>query len=249
MHAPVDEIACWDPPAEGRRTHWVCRLVRGFARILGDRAARMKRRLVFGVIFSIVVALAACSRDRRPESTTPPPTTSTTSSTAPPTPTTPVTEPAGTDQAAMAPILQALIDRYDTAVAAILVDPRVASKGDHEAVVSYLGLFAPDSAFAEGAVRSWTREGERGRFYRPGPRGRLTQSTVMAVTSSSADEVTFGICAVNSIEITDAAGAVIEAQGGQTAASVVAVRVGGAWLLRDLTQASATDCPRPAPGQ
>jgi hypothetical protein len=53
---------------------------------------------------------------------------------------------------------------------------------------------------------------------------------------------------VNSIEVVDASGAVIESQGGQTAASAVAVRVDGMWLLRDLTQTSATGCPNPGPG-
>lgn len=207
------------------------------------------RNFLLGAMVSIVVvALAACSGDDRRGATT----SSTTTSTGPSTTltsATPPTEPPGTDTAAVKPILQSLIDRYDKAVAAILVDPRVAANSDHEAVVSYLRLFTPGSVFAEGAVRAWTREGERGRFYRAGPRGQLTQSTLMALTSSSANEVTFTICAVNSIEITDADGTVIEAQGGQTAASVVAVRVGGAWLLRDLTQASTTDCPRPAPDQ
>lgn len=205
-----------------------------------------RRNLVLGTIVLTAVVLAACSGNDRGGRTTSSTRNTTTSSTArsDSTSTTPATEPAGTDQAAVKPILQSLVDRYDTAVAAILADPRVAANSDHEAVVSYLRLFTPGSAFAEGALRSWTREGERGRFYRAGPRGRLTQTTVMAVTSSSANEETFMICAVNSIEITDAAGAVIESQGGQTAASVVAVRVGGTWLLRDLTQRSSTGpCP------
>jgi flagellar biosynthesis protein FlhA len=42
---------------------------------------------------------------------------------------------------------------------------------------------------------------------------------------------------------TGAAGNVIESVGGQTAATVVAVRVDGVWHLRDLTEASATGCP------
>jgi hypothetical protein len=214
----------------------------------------MNRRilLLLGAVVSIVVVLAGCSGNDRGGSTTSSTTNSTTtSSTAPSgsTSTTRATEPPGTDPAAVTPILQSLVDRYDKAVAAILADPRVAANSDHEAVVAYLGLFTPGSAFAEGALRSWTSEGERGRFYRAGPRGQLTQSTVMAVTSSSANEVTFTICALNSIEITDASGTAIESQGGQTAASVVAVRVDGTWLLRDLTQASTTGCPRPGPGE
>ncbi len=210
-----------------------------------------RRAFVFVAFVSIILGLAACSGDDGGGSATSSTRdSSTTTSTAPSdtTSTTPVTEPPGTDTAAVQPVVQSLINRYDTAVAAILVDPRVASDSEHAAVVSYLQLFTPGSTFTEGALAFWTREGESGRFYRAGPRGRLTQSTVMAVTSSSADEVTFTICALNSIEITDASGTVIESQGGQTAASVVAVRVDGTWLLRDLTQASATGCPEPGPG-
>lgn len=211
----------------------------------------MKRRVfLFTALVSIVLGLAACSGDDGVGSATSSTRNSTTTTTTPSdtTSTTPVTEPPGTDTAAVQPIVQSLIDRYDMAVAAILADPRVASDSKHPAVVSYLQLFTPGSTFTEGALAFWTREGESGRFYRAGPRGRLTQSTVMAVMSSSADELTFMICALNSIEITGASGAVIESQGGQTAASVVAVRVGGTWLLRDLTQASATECPEPEPG-
>ena len=208
-----------------------------------------RRGFLLGAL-SIVLSLAACSPDDGGGGTTSSTTKSTTSSTATSdsTSTTPATEPPGTSQAAVEPILQSLIDRYDKAVAAILIDPRVAANREHEAVASYLRLFTPGSTFADGALGFWTREGASGRFYRAGPRGQLTKSTVMALTSSSTDEVTFKICALNSIEITDAAGAVIESQGGQTAASVVAVRVDGAWLLRDLTQAPATGCPQPGPG-
>lgn len=210
-----------------------------------------RRAFLLAALVSIVLGIAACSGDDEggsATSSTADPSTTTSTARADTTSTTPVTEPPGTDTAAVQPILQSLIDRYDTAVAAILADPRVASNREYEAVVSYLRLFTPGSSFTEGALAFWTREGESGRFYRPGPRGQLTQSTVMALTSSSADEVTFRICALNSIEITDASGAVIESQGGQSAASVVAVRVGGTWLLRDLTQASATGCPEPGPG-
>lgn len=211
----------------------------------------MNRRafLLAAALVSIILGLAACSDDggrSATSSTAGSPTTST--APADTTSTTSVTEPPGTDTSAVQPILQSLINRYDTAVAAILADPRVASNSEHEAVVSYLQLFTPGNTFTEGALAFWTREGESGRFYRAGPRGQLTKSTVMAVTSSSADEVTFTICALNSIEITDASGAVIESQGGQTAASVVAVRVDGTWLLRDLTQVPATGCPEPGPG-
>lgn len=141
--------------------------------------------------------------------------------------------------------MEALIDRHDAAVASVLADPRVANDDRSELVQRYLALFAPGSTFPTSVLASWREEAARGRFYRAGPRGQMVESTVMTVTPGSADEVTFTVCSQNSIQITDAAGNVIEAEGGVTAGEVVAVRVDGAWLLRDLTQKSPAGCPRP----
>lgn len=200
--------------------------------------------MALGAVLSIALGLAACSGgDGDDGASTSATSRATTSTTADSATSSPATQPAGTDTAAVTPVLQALIGRYDAAIAAILADPRVAADRDSEAVVAYLDLFTADSSFADGALLNWAREGENGRFYRPGPRGQLTESTVTGVTDASANEATFTICAQNSIEITDAAGNVLESQGGQTAASVVAVRVDGAWRLRDLTEASAAACP------
>lgn len=203
-------------------------------------------RMIVGALMSIALGLAACSGDDgggASPSTTSRATTSTTARST--TSTSSTTQPPGTETAAVTPVLQALIGRYDAAVAAILADPRVAADQGNEVVRAYLALFTANSSFADGALRNWVREGENGRFYRPGPRGQLTQSTVTGVTDASEDEATFTICAQNSIEITDSSGTVHESQGGQTAASIVAVRVEGSWLLRDLTAASTTSCPPP----
>ncbi len=205
-----------------------------------------RRTIAIGAVLSIALGLGACSGgDEDGSASTSTTNRATTSTTADSTTSSSATQPAGTDTEAVTPVLQALIGRYDAAVAAILSDPRVAADRDNEAVVAYLALFTANSSFADGALRNWVREGENGRFYRPGPRGQLTKSTVTGVTDASTDEATFSICAQNSIEITDSSGTVLESQGGQTAASIVAVRVEGSWLLRDLTSASTASCPPP----
>ncbi len=211
----------------------------------------MTRRPQRVLVVLAVVVLGACSKagDERGESSTTSDVASSTAATRASTTTSPQageTQPPATDIAAVTPALQDLIDRYDAAVRDVLRDPRVAADRASQPVRDYLGLFASDSAFAEGALQFWVQEGERGRFYRAGPRGQLTESTVATVSPASPDEATFTICALNSIEITDGAGAVIESQGGQSAASVTAIRVNGVWILRDLTQAPATSCPAPA---
>ncbi|MFZ6003071.1 MAG: hypothetical protein ACOYXM_03990 [Actinomycetota bacterium] len=206
----------------------------------------MTTRKVLGVLLAAVFAVGACSGgddDAGPTTTSANGRSTTTTEATTSTPST--TQPPATDTAAVTPVLQDLMGQYDAAVAAILADPRVASNPQSPEVTAYLALFTDDSSFADGALANWTREGEAGRFYRPGPAGKLTSSTVMSVTPVSGDEATFAICSQNSIEITDTNGNVLESQGGQTAASVVALRVDGTWLLRDLTQASASGCPSP----
>lgn len=145
---------------------------------------------------------------------------------------------------AVEPMLEELIDRHDAAVAAVLADPSVAASEDNPLVQAYLALFVPASTFPSKVIETWSAEAEAGHFYRAGSRGELTESTVVSVTpSATPDEVTFEICTMNSVEITDAAGNLLSSEGGLGAATVVAARVDGAWLLRDLTQAPADRCP------
>lgn len=211
----------------------------------------MTRRLAW-VMLAALLALSACSGDDDNATSATTSTSSqrrTSSTTEPDSSTTSTTQPPATDVAAVTPVLQSVISRYDAAVAAILADPRVASNPDSGEVRAYLGLFTENSTFADGALANWVREGEAGRFYRPGPGGRLTSSIVTGVTPDDEDEATFTICAQNSMEITDAAGNVIESVGGQTAATVVAVRVVGVWRIRDLTEAPTSACPERGAGQ
>lgn len=156
--------------------------------------------------------------------------------------------PAGTDVAAVTPVLQSLVNRHDAAVAAVLADPRVALEAGNALVEAYLELFTPGASFPAVVVSSWQREADEGRFYRPGPRGVMRESTVMSVSPVSDDEVEIAICSRNSVEITNEAGVVLEAQGGVSAGQLTATRVDGVWLLRELSQASAADCPAPAGG-
>lgn len=204
----------------------------------------MTRRLA-PLLLVAAVLLGACSGDDNvagPTTTSSAP-RSTTSTTDATTSSTLTTQPPATDVDAVTSVLQDLMGRYDAAVAAILADPRVASNPTSTEVEAYLALFTDNSTFADGALANWAREGEQGRFYRPGPGGQLTRSTLITVTPADDDEATFTICAENSMEITDSEGNVVESFGGQTAASVVAVRADGVWRIRDLTEAATSGCP------
>ncbi|MGE3327919.1 MAG: hypothetical protein AB7N61_21210 [Acidimicrobiia bacterium] len=223
----------------------------------------MRDRLV-AVVLALGVFVSACSGDDGggsttasagptttvaatavPSSTAAPSTTPTSS--APSTTAAPSTSPpstAVTDES-LKPIVEQLVDSYDAVVAEILADPSVASDPGDALVRRYLGLFPQDSTFANGALGFWASEAAAGRFYRPGPRGVMYESTVQSVELRGESEAVAKVCTTSSIQIVDSAGAALESQGGVNGGEVVLVRVGDDWLLRDLTEAPPDDCPRP----
>lgn len=154
-------------------------------------------------------------------------------------------EPSGTDVEMVTPVLQALVDRYDTVVAAVLADPRVVNDPEDLLVAEYLALFTTDNPYPLEVIENWKGEAEAGRFYVPGPGGVLRVSTVTSVTAVSADEVEFVVCIANSVVITNEAGEAIESRGGVDAGELRAAREGGMWLLRDLSLVSSELCPNP----
>lgn len=206
---------------------------------------------LIAAMLAAALALSACSDDgsstastssTTSTTSTTTSTTSTSSSTNPPTST---SEPAGTDTAAVTPLLQTLVNRYDDSAEAILTDPRVAGNPDHALVLAYLALFPKGSSFASGTLKFWADEGAQGRFYRPGPGGKMYVSTIQSVNPRSDTEVVARVCTVTSVQVVDASGNPVESQGGVNGGEIVAVRVDGAWRLRDLTEAPADGCPRP----
>lgn len=226
----------------------------------------MVRDRLVAVVLTLGVLASACSGDddgggsttdsaaptttvaptAAPSSTAAPSTTTTTSS-APATTAAPSISPPSTavTNETLKPIVEQLVDSYDAVVAEILADPSVASDPSNELVTRYLALFPQDSTFANGALGFWTSEAAAGRFYRPGPRGVMYDSTVQSVELRGEAEAIAKVCTVTSIQIVDSAGAALESQGGVNGGEIVVMRVGDEWLLRDLTEAPPDDCPRP----
>ena len=139
--------------------------------------------------------------------------------------------------------MQRLVDSYDDVVQAILADPGVASDPDHQLVDAYLALFPEGSSFASETLEFWASEGATGRFYRPGPRGEMYESTIQSVDLLNDREAVARVCTLTSVVVVDAAGNPIESQGGVNGGEIVAALEGGMWLLRDLTEASPDGCP------
>jgi hypothetical protein len=222
----------------------------------------MTRRL----ILASLVVLAGCSSGSSSTLTTSvamtataaPTTAAATITTAPPTtvattvPTTVATTTTATPTTAAAtPIevaAQQLLDRYDAAATAILVDPRVASDSANPKVLAYLALFPADSKFAKGTVDFWAQEGAQGRFYKPGTNGKLFVTTLKKVLAQSATEASVSVCTVDTITIVSETGTVLESSGGISGGEVVMVKSGDQWLLRDLSQTPAGHCPKPGSG-
>jgi hypothetical protein len=222
----------------------------------------MTRRLIVAAL----VLLTACSSSKASPPvptaamTTAPPTTAVaTTTTAAPATTVATTTPltvaptttAAPTTAAPTPIesvAQQLLDRYDAAATAILLDPRVASDPANLKVVAYLALFPADSTFAKGTVDFWAQEGAQGRFYKPGTNGKLFVSTLNKVIAQSATEATVFVCTVQTITVVSETGTVLESTGGVVGGEIVIVKSGDQWLLRDLTRKPAGDCPKPGSG-
>lgn len=144
------------------------------------------------------------------------------------------------------PTMEDLIDRYDASVASILESPSVAADPAHPATSTYLALFPSASDFPQSALDFWASEGEQGHSYRPGPRGRMYDSTVQRVDRLADDRASLFVCTARSLEVVDASGSVVSAEGGTTAGDVVVVRQGDQWLIQDLTRAAPDSCPREA---
>jgi hypothetical protein len=145
-------------------------------------------------------------------------------------------------------VAQQLLDRYDAAATAILVDPRVASDPANPKVLAYLALFPNDSTFAKGTVDFWAQEGAQGRFYKPGTNGKLFISKLNKVLDQSATEATVFVCTIQTITVVSETGTVLESTGGVVGGEIVLVKSGDQWLLRDLTRKPAGDCPKPGSG-
>jgi hypothetical protein len=139
---------------------------------------------------------------------------------------------------------QQLLDRYDAAATAILIDPRVASDSANPKVLAYLALFPADSKFAKGTVDFWAQEGAQGRFYKPGTNGKLFVTTLNKLLAQSATEATISACTIETITVVSETGAVLESSGGVAGGEIVLVKSGDQWLLRDLTRTSTGDCPK-----
>jgi hypothetical protein len=222
----------------------------------------MTRRLIIAAL----VLLTACSSSKAspPVTTTaittaPPTTTVVTTTTAAPTTTvaatvpttvapTTTTAPTTTASSPIEAVAQQLLDRYDAAATAILIDPRIASDAANPKVAAYLALFPADSKFAKGTVEFWAQEGAQGRFYKPGTNDKLFVSTLDKVIAQSATEATVFVCTVQTITVVSETGTVLESTGGVVGGEVVMVKSGDTWLLRDLTRKPAGDCPKPGGG-
>lgn len=151
--------------------------------------------------------------------------------------------PAETEHAFASQALEELMDRFDEVVAQILADPRVAGDAGHPAVRAYTDLFVPGSEFATGALEAWVELGAEGRFHRPGPRGRMYESTVAdVVVDETGRTATFSVCSLVSVEVVDASGRPISGEGGQSAGTGVAELVDSRWRLRELTEVSPEVC-------
>lgn len=146
-------------------------------------------------------------------------------------------EPPATDVAAVQPIVNDLLDRYDELVEEIVTDP--STVGDREGALAgdFLDLFEPGSEFAELSLDEWAEWSDTGLSLQPVEEGTAINLTTIEgiVTPVSEDEVNFVKCTRQNYVRYDDGEEVVRIEDEVLAGEGTAVRVDGRWHLGVLT--------------
>jgi hypothetical protein len=146
-------------------------------------------------------------------------------------------EPVGTKPMAVTPYIQKLLKRYDAAVEKIVADPAVAKDRDDPATKEFLSLFEPGNEFAEGSLKGWVANADKGVTITRAQRSQALTRTRLEGPPQGVDEdkVTFGQCTILAY-VTTTNGAVTErVDQRRLAGNGTVVRYRGHWLLDDIS--------------
>jgi hypothetical protein len=180
--------------------------------------------------------LAACSGDDGGASPTTERTATSESSTtsASTSSSTSTTPPPGTDQAAVQPVIAALLERRDALAVQLRQDPTAVRDNDGP-FAEYAALFTPDSPQLRDFRTSMQGVADAGHADRPGPSGVLEVTHLDSMLpSDSADVAVFQVCAFTDYETYDvASGQTVTAEAVKVVSGAEAHRVDGVWLLHD----------------
>jgi hypothetical protein len=167
----------------------------------------------------------------------------------------PTTEPAATAGTAIAPVMDALLHQWDSALTAILQAPSAVLEHPNDARRATLkAAFTADSPYIADVDKLLKGYSNRGQANRPGPSKKGQQSLFMRPTSShDPNSLTFLWCSYDdSVTYDVASGKNVDANVGITQGEGVAIRKAGVWRLYRLRQITFASKPpgtaNPCPG-
>jgi hypothetical protein len=108
-------------------------------------------------------------------------------------------------------------------------DPTVVNDAGNRTLARFNRIYTADSPTPEGVATQLRTLSANGQRYRPGPSGRLRDVSLYRMTRVDDSQVSFRICAVEDVEIVDAAGTVIDRRSQVTQGDGWAERVRGKW--------------------
>lgn len=166
---------------------------------------------------------------------------STTTSTS--TSTTSTTQPAGSDPAAVQPIVEDLLDRLDEITDEIVRDPSVVLDSDAAVLAELAEVHAPGEAY-DAMLATYRRNAESGLTLEPLNADRIaTTHLVGELTTVDADTVEGALCIVNTYRAIDGDGYLREVKDGLPhPGRVTAVRSAGAWKIQQVDEDDGQVC-------
>jgi hypothetical protein len=134
-----------------------------------------------------------------------------------------------------------------TGLADELFQDPAAVDDDGDAVRRFTALYTADSPTPAGVLAQLRTLADSGRRYRPGPSGRMRDVGVYRMQAVDPDTVALRVCAIEDVEVVDAAGAVVERRSQITQGDAWAIRAGGVWRFAGIDPDEAAILPI-APG-
>ncbi len=194
------------------------------------------------------LALGACSSGGERSTPTTPVGSSTTTTTRVAQTTT--TQPPSTDRAAISPVINRLLRRWDDAMTPILAAPKsVAADLSSPLRAALKAVFTADSPYVADFDKLLSGYVDQGLANKAGPSGLVQQTTYLRTTKSpDEDHLSFVWCSYDdSTTVHASTGAVVTSEVGITQGEGTALRLSGQWKLYRLRQLGRVAKPQRTP--
>ncbi|HET6953513.1 MAG TPA: hypothetical protein VFI47_24255 [Acidimicrobiales bacterium] len=137
-------------------------------------------------------------------------------------------QPSADEPDAAFPVVEDVVIEATDLADELFQDPTVVGDGD-AALRELAAVYTADSPTPAGVLAQLRALNDKGQRYRPGPSGRLRDVGVYRMQVVDRDTVALRVCAVEDVEVVDAAGSVVERRSQVTQGDGWALRAGGVW--------------------